>query len=235
MLEARSLSKRYPDGVLALDSFDFIVPGGEMVFLLGANGAGKTTCINLFLDFLRPTSGAAFVDEIEVAASPLTAKRRVAYLPENVALYPDMTAEDNLRFFAKVAGRDDIDGGAIRAALHRVDLPLGRLQQRVKEFSKGMRQRLGLALALLTDVHNLVLDEPTSGLDPVSADSLMRLLRELRAAGTAILLSSHDLFRAKSFADRVIVLREGRTVAQLSREELGVVDLERLYLFLANA
>ena len=232
MLSAVNLSKHYDDGFRALHRLNLTVASGEMMFLLGANGAGKTTTINLFLDFLRPSEGAAFVDGIEVAAEPLRAKAKVAYLPETVALYESLSAECNVRYFAGLAGIRHIEKRAIIEVLTRTGLSATDASRRVAMFSKGMRQKLGIAIALLTRARNLILDEPTSGLDPISANGLMLLLRELRDEGTAILLSTHDVFRAKGSADRVAIMRRGEVLAQLSREEVERTDLEALYVAL---
>ena len=232
LLSAVNLSKHYDDGFRGLHRLNLTVESGEMLFLLGANGAGKTTTINLFLDFLRPSDGGAFVDGIEVAAEPLRAKAKLAYLPETVALYESLSAESNVRYFAGLAGNRHIARSAIVDALIRTGLSVPDVSRRVAVFSKGMRQKLGIAIALLTHAKNLILDEPTSGLDPVSANGLMLLLRELRDEGAAILLSTHDVFRAKGSADRVAIMRRGEVLAQLSREEVERTDLEALYMSL---
>jgi ABC-2 type transport system ATP-binding protein len=230
MLEARDLTKRYEDGLLALDHLNLTVDDGELFCLLGANGAGKTTTINLFLDFIRPTEGVASVDGIRVEESPLEAKRRLAYVSENVMLYGSFTARQNLEFFARLAGRADRSRDEHHMILRRVGLPEKAFEQQVKRFSKGMRQKVGIAIAIVKEAPNVLLDEPTSGLDPKSAAELMALLRELRAEGRAILMSTHDIFRAKEYADRVGIMMEGRLVMVRTRVELEEEDLERLYL-----
>jgi ABC-2 type transport system ATP-binding protein len=230
MLEARDLTKRYEDGLLALDHLNLTVDDGELFCLLGANGAGKTTTINLFLDFIRPTEGVASVDGIQVEASPLEAKRRLAYVSENVMLYGSFTARQNLEFFARLAGRADRSREEYHMILRRVGLPEKAFEQQVKRFSKGMRQKVGIAIAIVKEAPNVLLDEPTSGLDPKSAAELMALLRELRDEGRAILMSTHDIFRAREHADRVGIMMEGRLVMVRTRPELEEEDLERLYL-----
>ncbi|CAN5840164.1 ABC transporter ATP-binding protein [soil metagenome] len=230
MLQAIDLTKRYEDGLLALDHLNLTVHAGETFCLLGANGAGKSTAINLFLDFIRPTGGQAVVDGIEVAADPIQAKQYVAYVSENVMLYGNFTARQNLDFFARLAGRDGLLRDDFYMALRRVGLQEKAFEQRVKQFSKGMRQKVGIAVAIVTDAPNVILDEPTSGLDPKSAAELMRLLDELRDEGRAIFMSTHDVFRAKEHATRVGIMKEGRLVMVRTRAELEEEDLERLYL-----
>ena len=230
MLQAIDLTKRYEDGLLALDHLNLTVQGGEIFCLLGANGAGKTTTINLFLDFIRPTSGRALIDGVEVAAEPLAAKRSVAYLSENVVLYGSFTARQNLDFFARLAGREGLSREDYHQTLRRVGLQEKAFEQKVRHFSKGMRQKLGIAIAIVEGAPNLLLDEPTSGLDPKSAAELMALLEELRAEGRAVFMSTHDIFRARAHADRVGIMKEGRLVMVRTSAELEDEDLEALYI-----
>ena len=230
MIEAKDLTKRYEDGVLALDHLNLAVADGELFCLLGANGAGKTTTINLFFDFIEPTAGRALVDGVDVQAEPIEAKRRASYVSENVMLYGNFTARQNLDFFTRLAGCRDLTRDDYHMVLRRVGLQERAFEQRVKSFSKGMRQKLGIAIAILKGAPNVLLDEPTSGLDPKAAADFMELLRELKAEGKAILMSTHDIFRAKAHADRVGIMREGRLVTVRTREELTGEDLERLYL-----
>jgi ABC-2 type transport system ATP-binding protein len=229
MLEARELSKRYEDGLLALDHLDLIVADGELFCLLGANGAGKTTTVNLFLNFIEPTEGTALVGGIDVTQAPLEAKRHVAYVSENVMLYENFTARQNLDFFAKLGGKT-LARGEIDAVLARVGLQEKAFGQRLRAFSKGMRQKLGIAIAIVKDARNILLDEPTSGLDPKAGAEFMTLLAQLRGEGRAILMSTHDIFRAKEAADRVGIMKDGRLVSVLTREQLAQANLEKLYI-----
>ena len=236
MLRAVALTKTYslgapPLALPALAPLDLDVCDGELVFLLGANGAGKTTTLNCFLDFVRPSGGRAEVDGIHVAAEPLAAKRRMAFVPENVVAYPSLSAVQNLRFFARLGGRaQEPSSEECERALTRAGLERAAHHRAVRDFSKGMRQKLGLATAIARDTPNLVLDEPTSGLDPAAAADFMNLLAKLRDDGRAILMSTHDVFRARLHADRAAILRAGRLVAVAPREELRTHDLEGLYL-----
>ncbi len=230
MLEAKDLTKRYEDGVLALDHLNLTVNDGEVFCLLGANGAGKTTAINLFFDFISATSGQALIDGIDVSEKPLDAKRRASYVSENVMLYGNFTARQNLDFFARLGGRDDCSKEDYYMVLRRVGLQEKAFEQRVKNFSKGMRQKLGIAIAIIKGAPNVLLDEPTSGLDPKAAADFMELLHELRGEAKAVLMCTHDIFRAKAHADRVGIMKEGRLVMVRTREELQGEDLEKLYL-----
>ncbi|MFZ0429113.1 MAG: ABC transporter ATP-binding protein [Acidobacteriota bacterium] len=230
MIEAQDLTKRYEDGILALDALNLQVAPGRIYCLLGANGAGKTTTINLFLNFIEPSSGRALINDIDVVRNPLEAKRHVAYLSENVMLYGNFTARQNLDFFARLAGRNQLEREEYYAVMRRVGLPERAFEQRVREFSKGMRQKLGIAICMIKDAPALIMDEPMSGLDPKAAAELVETLEELSSAGKAILMSTHDVFRAKEMADVVGIMKEGRKVMERTREELGQDDLEKLYL-----
>jgi len=230
MLQAVELTKRYEDGLLALDHLNLTVNEGELFCLLGANGAGKTTTINLFLNFLEPTEGTALVNGIDVTKSPLEAKRHVAYVAENVMLYENFTARQNLEFFGKLGGKPQVTRQECYAVLRRVGLQEEAFERRLGTFSKGMRQKLGIAIAIMKDAGNIVLDEPTSGLDPKAGAEFMALLKALRSEGKAIFMSTHDIFRAREHADRVGIMREGRLLAVRTKEELGREDLHVLYL-----
>jgi ABC-2 type transport system ATP-binding protein len=230
MIEAKNLSKRYEDGVLALDALNLQVKSGEIYCLLGANGAGKTTTINLFLNFIEPTAGQALINGIDVEKSPLEAKKHVAYVSENVMLYGNFTARQNLDFFARLGGKRNLKKEDYYRVMREVGLPEKAFEQRVKDFSKGMRQKLGIAIGMIKDAPALLLDEPTSGLDPKAAAEFLETLTDLQKQNKAILMSTHDIFRAKEVADRVGIMKEGRKVMERTREELQYENLERLYL-----
>ena len=230
MLCAIGLTKRYEDGVLALDHLDLTVDAGEIFCLLGANGAGKTTAINLMLNFIDPTEGTATINGIDVVHDSYEARKHVSYLSENVMLYGNFTARQNLDYFTKLGGRRDASREEYYACLRRVGLPEKAFEQRVKGFSKGMRQRLGIAIVIMKDAPVVIMDEPTSGLDPRGAADFVELLRELRAEGKALFTSTHDIFRSRGYADRVGIMKEGRLVMVCDREELAHQDLEQIYL-----
>ena len=230
ILKADGLSKRYEDGVLALDRLNLEVRAGEIYCLLGANGAGKTTTINLFLGFLPPTAGKCLIAGVDVAKDPLEAKKHVAFVSENVMLYGNFTARQNLDFFAKLGGKTALSRADYDRAMGRVSLQAKAFDQRVKTFSKGMRQKLGIAIAVVKDAPAVLLDEPTSGLDPKAAAEFLDIMAELRAEGKAVLMSTHDIFRAKEIGDRVGIMKEGRLVMERTREELRNEDLNRIYI-----
>ena len=230
MLKAIDLTKRYEDGLLALDHVNLEVKEGEIFCLLGANGAGKTTTINLFLNFIDPTDGAAFINGIDVTKDPLEAKKYVSYVSENVMLYGNFTARQNLDFFAKLGGKTNLKKEDYHMFMRRVGLPENAFEMRLKNFSKGMRQKLGITIAVIKDAPNILLDEPTSGLDPKAAAEFIKILKGLRGQGKSILMCTHDIFRAKEIADRVGIMKEGRLVMVRNREEFLEDDLEKVYL-----
>jgi ABC-2 type transport system ATP-binding protein len=230
LLEATGLSKRYPNGVLALDDVSFSVRPGEIYAMLGGNGAGKTTTIHLFLGFIDPTAGETSVAGVVSHRDPLEAKRHVAFVSENVNLYPTFSAIQNLDFFARLGGRTDLGEDDYRGVLERVGLQSEAHNRKLRTFSKGMRQKTALAIAILKQSPALLLDEPTSGLDPEAGLDFVRLLEGLRDEGRAILMSTHDVFRAKQVADVVGILKGGRLVMERRREVIADQDLESLYV-----
>jgi len=230
MIEAIDLTKRYDETQLALDALNLKVSPGEIYFLLGANGAGKTTVINIFLNFIEPTSGRAFINDIDVTKEPLEAKKYIAYVSEDLMLYGNFTARQNLDFFAKLGGKQGLKKDDCYQVLREVGLEERAFEQKLKEFSKGMRQKVGLAIAIVKDAPAILLDELTSGLDPKVGAELMETLDQLRSRGKAILVATHDIFRAKEIADRIGIMKEGRKVMERTREELEQEDLQTLYL-----
>jgi ABC-2 type transport system ATP-binding protein len=230
MIEAIDLTKRYDETQLALDALNLKVSPGEIYFLLGANGAGKTTVLNIFLNFIEPTSGRALINSIDVTKEPLEAKKYIAYVSEDLMLYGNFTARQNLDFFARLGGRKGLKKDDCYQVLREVGLEEKAFEQKLKEFSKGMRQKVGLAIAIIKDAPAILLDELTSGLDPKVGAELMETLDQLRARGKAILVATHDIFRAKEIADRIGIMKEGRKVMERTREELEQEDLQTLYL-----
>jgi ABC-2 type transport system ATP-binding protein len=230
MLQAKDLTKCYEDGQLALDALTLDIHPGEIFFLLGANGAGKTTTINLFLNFIEPTSGQLLIDGVDVMKDPLETKRNISYVSENVMLYGNFTARQNLDFFSKLAGKAHLSKQNYYDVMSKVGLQDEAFEKKLKTFSKGMRQKVGLAIAMIKDAPNILLDEPTSGLDPKSAAELMQLLMKMRDQGKAILMCTHDIFRAKAVADRVGIMKEGKLVMLRTREQFLLDDLEQIYL-----
>ncbi len=228
LLRARELTKKFRSNT-ALNGLNLSVGAKEIVCLLGANGAGKTTTINLFLGFLEPTSGAALVDGTEVGADLKRARGKLGYVPEQVSLYPALTGLENLDYFVRLGGGQP-DESHLRGLLDQVGLDQAAADQKVGAYSKGMRQKIGLAIALAKGAKALLLDEPLSGLDPSAANEFCRLLRRLADDGAAVLMATHDLFRARELADRIGIMKSGTLVEELSPESLDQSALEQIYL-----
>ncbi len=228
LLRAEKLSKRFGD-LTALDGLDLEVEAGEVVCLLGANGAGKTTTINLFLGFVEPDAGEAWIEDFEVSAHPQTTKRHVGYIPENVALYPTLSGLENLALFNGLAG-NRCEEAELLQYLTRAGLSETAARRRTHTYSKGMRQKVGIAAVLAKGARVLLLDEPLSGLDPAAANGFCQTIRTLRDEGHAVLMATHDLFRAKEIGDRIGIMKAGRLVNMLDAAELDGAELERIYL-----
>jgi ABC-2 type transport system ATP-binding protein len=233
VIEAKGLTKRYGTAT-AVDGVSFTVAPGEVFGLLGPNGAGKTTTILMLLGLSEITAGEARVSGHDPMREPLAVKRLVGYLPDTVGFYDNMTAAENLHYTARLMGiARRIRKDRIAAAVDRVGLS-DVMEKKVATFSRGMRQRLGLAEIIMKDARIAILDEPTNGLDPQASLELLDLIRVLKAHGISILLSSHLLDRVQNVCDRVALFNEGRivlmgTIAELGRHVLGggfAVELE---------
>ena len=229
MLEAVDLKKSYGEHE-ALKGLNLAINSGDIYCLLGANGAGKTTTINLFLNFIDPTGGAAKVNGIDVSEDPLGTKRFLAYIPEQVMLYPNLSGLENIEYFARLGGHDEYSEDDLRGFLIRCGLQAEAADRRIGTYSKGMRQKVGVAIALAKQAKALLLDEPTSGLDPKASNEFSELLKQLQADGAAILMATHDLFRAKETGTRIGIMREGILVQELTTGEVSHADIERIYL-----
>jgi ABC-2 type transport system ATP-binding protein len=229
MLEAIALTKDFGTH-RALDALDLRVDPGEIVCLLGANGAGKTTTINLFLGFLQPTSGEARVDGLDVRADPVGTKRKLLFVPEQIALFGELTGLENLAYFAALSGIADRTQARLRDCLARAGLESAAIDRRAAGYSKGMRQKVGLALAIAKQARALLLDEPTSGLDPQASAEFHDLIVRQRDAGAAVLMVTHDLFRAREVGTRIGLMREGRLRRMIDAADITANELEALYL-----
>jgi ABC-2 type transport system ATP-binding protein len=233
VITARGLTKRY-GAATVVDGIDFDVAKGEIFGLLGPNGAGKTTTILMMLGLTEVSGGEIRVLDHDPVRDPLAVKRRVGYLPDQVGFYDNLTAYDNMAYTASLIG---IPAGErrrrIMESLERVRLA-DVVEKRVRTFSRGMRQRLGLAEIVMKQAEIAILDEPTSGLDPQAILEFLEMIHQLKREGVTVLLSSHLLDQVQRMCDRVALFQRGRivligTVAELARQVLGtglVVDVE---------
>lgn len=228
VLKAERVSKQF-NGVKALDSVSLEVRPGEIVCLLGANGAGKTTLVNSFLGFLAIDEGEILVHGRPLHEDVVAARSTLAYVPDRLELFAQLTGTENLTYFARLAGTALSRTEAV-SLLEQAGLSPPDAEKRLSGYSRGMRQKVGIAIALAKAARALLLDEPLSGLDPLAANDFGERLRGLRDAGIAILMVTHDVFRAREVADRIGIMRAGQLVDMVRANSLAADALDRLYI-----
>lgn len=228
MLNIENIHKTYQDNI-ALTNLNINIEKGQLYALLGQNGAGKTTTINCCLGFTKPDEGRVLVNNYDPALNYKLARESLAYIPENVNLYGELSGLENLSYFSELTGAKHSESELIRY-LERSGLQREAINRRLKGYSKGMRQKVGIAIALAKQAKILLLDEPTSGLDPRASYDFSELLKELIDDGMAILMATHDLFRARDVATHIGVMREGELRAELNPAEISLEELEHIYL-----
>ncbi len=228
MIRLNQVNKSFK-GQVAVQNLTLAVEEGEILGLLGANGAGKSTTIHLLLGFLQPDSGSVRVQDIDVGRNASAARRFMGYIPENVTLYAHLSGLENLDYFSRLAGlrypRPELE-----KYLSTCGLQKEAFTQRVAGYSKGMRQKVGIAIAYAKKAKVYLLDEPASGLDPVASNELAGLLRKLVEEGATILMASHDIFRVREVCHRIGILRQGALVHEMRSEAVTANELEQLYL-----
>lgn len=220
MIEVEGLAKRF-GAVRALDGVSFTAHDGRITGLLGPNGAGKSTCLRILSTVLTPGAGRARIGGIDLAAAPLEARRALGVLPHNSGVYPQLTARENIEYYGRLQGLDEAELAArVDALIDRLDLRhvAGR---RAKGFSQGERTKVALARALVHDPQHLLLDEPTSGLDVMATRHLRDWLRELRAEGRCVLLSSHVMQEVEALVDDLVIIAAGRVTLWGTPAELA--------------
>lgn len=209
-------------GKQILSGISFAVNAGEVYALLGGNGAGKSTTLLSFLGFLTPSSGYVRVNEKDVHADIAAARKQIAYLPESASLYAHLNARENINYFLQLAESTATES-SVEAALDRVSLATDARGRKLRDYSKGMRQKVTIALAILRDTDILLLDEPTSGLDPNAIDEFHQIVRRLADSGKAILMVTHDVYGACQVADKIGLLHNGSLVGEYAAEA-GSID-----------
>ncbi|MGF7155883.1 ABC transporter ATP-binding protein [Novosphingobium gossypii] len=228
-----NLSVTYGDHRV-LDGLSLSVPAGSVTALLGGNGAGKSTTLSTLLGFVKAASGTVSICGIDPGAAPDAARRKMAYLPENVALYDHLTATENAQYLLALSNGQQ-DRAAIADAFTAAGLQDRAWDQRLGAFSKGMRQKVAIAVALLREVPVLLLDEPTSGLDPRATADFNALVLSVRERGTAVLMVTHDLLGAADIADRICFLDAGRIVEDVAAQGPERFDVRALHARFAVA
>lgn len=228
MIEAQQLTKTYGD-FTALSPLNLTIAPGEIFCMLGSNGAGKTTTINLFLNFIQPTAGRAFINGLDVNQRPVESKKYLSYIPEQLMLYPTLTGLENLTFFSEISG-NRYRPAELEGFLREAGLQPEAIRKKTALYSKGMRQKVGIAMAIAKQAKVLLLDEPTSGLDPQASNEFGWLLQHMSSNGTAILMTTHDLFRAKETGHRIGIMKQGKMVTLLNTAAVTHNELENAYL-----
>src|SRR6266699_2028644 len=228
-ISIRGLTKRY-GSLTALSGLNLDVAQGEVLGFLGLNGAGKTTAIRLLLDLLRPTSGKAFIFGNDCWAEGLAARARVGYLPGELGLYPDLTGFEVLDFLAGIS-RQAVDKRRRQELFDRLELPHSDLRRKLREYSTGMKRKLGLIQAFQADPPLLILDEPTEGLDPLMQESFYALLKDAKQRGATVFMSSHVLSEVERVCDRIALLRKGELVLLSTLEESRRLAPRRVRVF----
>ncbi|MFD0964046.1 ABC transporter ATP-binding protein [Pseudofulvibacter geojedonensis] len=228
MLEAKNLTKKYGN-FTALNELNLTVNPGDIFCLLGANGAGKSTTINLFLNFIAPSSGSVFINSKDVNKYAQETKSMISYIPENLMLYTNLTGIENLEFFCSLGGLK-----YTKIELEKLIIDAGLqpefIHQRVKNYSKGMRQKIGIALAVARKSSVLLLDEPTSGLDPKASNEFSELLLSMKEKGVTTLMATHDLFRAKNTGTHIGIMKGGNLIEEFQSDNINFQELERMYI-----
>lgn len=228
MIEIHKAVKSYK-GNIAVNNLNLQVEKGEIFGLLGANGAGKSTTINMLLGFITPTEGMVKINNLQVSENTQQVRSMIGYIPENVNLYPYLSGIENLDYFCKLAGMK-YSKSQLKEYLDICGLQSEAHHKRVSDYSKGMRQKVGIAIAYAKRAQVYLLDEPASGLDPLASNELSALLKRLASDGAAILMASHDIFRVREVCDRIGILKQGQLVKVLESKEVTAQELESIYL-----
>lgn len=228
MLEAINLTKKYEDGTVGLDHLTMTVAPGEVFSLVGADGAGKTTAIRLFLGFLLPTDGLARVNGVNVAENPLELCRCIAYIPSEMHLYPKLTGLENLGYFAALSGKDTYSIAELTALLHKAGIPPEAVHQPTTSYTRAMRQKVGIAVALAKRAQVLLLDDPTTYLSCEETQEFCGLVRTLASRGTAVLLATQNLNLARDYAQRMGILSHGKLLGTRNTSEMSLVDIQTI-------
>ena len=216
----------------ALDGLSLEVNPGEIYGLLGANGAGKSTTMNLLLGFLQPDSGS--IEVFDSQNDLYNKKAKIGYIPENVNLYPYLSGIENLDYFCKIAGLKH-KNEELKNLLFECGLESNVHNKATSDYSKGMRQKVGIAIALAKNASIYLLDEPASGLDPLASNELSEMLKKIASKGAAILMASHDIFRVRETCNKIGILKKGKLVNEILSKDVSSNQLESIYInFMKN-
>ena len=228
MISVQNITKTFKS-LKAINKLTLEIGDGEIYGLLGSNGAGKSTTINILLGFLKPESGHASIKGINTATDSQEARKHIGYIPENVNLYPYLTGVENLDYFCKLSGHS-YSSNKLEDFLSQCGLDSESHHRRTETYSKGMRQKVGIAIALAKNASVYLLDEPASGLDPLASNELSALLRRLSSEGAAVLMASHDIFRVRETCNRIGIIKSGELVKEMDTSDVSTNELENIYI-----
>ena len=213
----------------AVDNLSLEIKEGEIYGLLGSNGAGKSTTLNILLGFLTPDSGKALINGVDTTYNSDKARKQIGYIPENVSLYPYLTGVENLDYFCKLNNKNH-SLEKLEEFLDKCGLDSEFHNMRTETYSKGMRQKVGIAIALAKEASVYLLDEPASGLDPLASNELSALLRKLASNGAGILMASHDIFRIRETCNRIGIIKNGELLKEMDTSDVSTNELENIYI-----
>jgi len=213
----------------AVDNLSLEIKTGEIYGLLGSNGAGKSTTLNILLGFLTPDSGTALINGVDTTDNSDEARKQIGYIPENVSLYPYLTGVENLDYFCKLNDKNH-SPEKLEGFLDKCGLDSEFHNMRTETYSKGMRQKVGIAIALAKEASVYLLDEPASGLDPLASNELSALLRKLASNGAGILMASHDIFRIRETCNRIGIIKSGELLKEMETSDVSTNELENIYI-----
>ena len=213
----------------AVDNLSLEIKEGEIYGLLGSNGAGKSTTLNILLGFLTPDSGTALINGVDTTDNSDEARKQIGYIPENVSLYPYLTGVENLDYFCKLNDKNH-SPEKLEGILDICGLDSEFYNLRTETYSKGMRQKVGIAIALAKEASVYLLDEPASGLDPLASNELSALLRKLASNGAGILMASHDIFRIRETCNRIGIIKNGKLLKEMETSDVSTNELENIYI-----
>lgn len=216
-------------GVQAIKELSLKVAEGEIYGLIGSNGAGKSTTLNMILGFIKPDAGQTLVNNLDSSLKTVEVRKQIGYIPENVNLYPYLTGIENLDYFCKLSGKE-YSKSELTHFLAACGLQADAHSKRIETYSKGMRQKVAIAIAYAKHAKVYLLDEPASGLDPLASNELSVLLKKLAAEGAAILMASHDIFRVREICHRIGILKNGVLIKEMLAADVTANELEKIYL-----
>jgi len=228
MINLNKITKSF-NNFKAINNLSLEVKKGEIFGLLGSNGAGKSTTINILLGFVIPDSGYSKINGIDTISNSVESRKHIGFIPENVNLYPYLSGIENLEYFCKL-NKMNYSHNQLQEILNHCGLDDGDFNKRMATYSKGMRQKVGIAIALAKDAEVYLLDEPASGLDPLASNDLSTLLRKLSSEGATILMASHDIFRVRETCDRIGIIKNGQLVKKMNTSEVSTKELEKIYI-----